>query len=179
MIQRTLVLIKPDAMERGLAGEIISRFERVGLQIIACKLVKPTKVFAKKHYPVTQEWLAKVGNNSISDCQKYNLDPKEIMGTDDPIEMGKLVHLWNVDQFTSRDIIAIIFEGIHAVEVARKLAGPTIPVLAPAGTIRGDFSNASAFSENSQKKTIRNLVHTSGDPEEAEREIKLWFGELK
>lgn len=175
LVQKTMVLIKPDAMERELAGEIISRFEQVGLKIVNCKLVRPTKEFAEKHYPVTEEWYGKVGNNSIGDCQKYGLDPKEVMGTDDPIEMGKMIHKWNVDQFTGRAIIAIIFEGIHAIEVARKLAGPTVPVLAAPGTIRGDLTNASALSENSQKKTIRNLVHTSGDEEEAKREIKLWF----
>lgn len=176
MKKQTLVLIKPDAMERGLSGEIISRFERVGLNIVDIKLVRPTREFAEKHYPVTEEWYLKVGNNTIHDCKKYGLDPKEAMGSDDPLVMGKLIHKWNVDFFADADIIAIIFEGDHAIEVARKLAGVTVPILAAPGTIRGDFSSVSALSENRNKGTIRNLVHTSGDEDEAKREIKLWFG---
>ena len=177
MIQKTLVLVKPDAMERGLAGEIISRMERVGLKIVACKLVQADHELAEKHYPVTDEWYSKVGNNSIGDCEKYGFEAKEVMGTKDPIEMGKMIHLWNVDQFTGKDIMALIFEGVHAIEAARKLAGATVPLMAAPGTIRGDLTSVSALSENSEKKTIRNLVHTSGDVDEAKREISLWFGE--
>ena len=177
MLQRTLVLIKPDAFNRGLSGEIIRRFERAGLRIANIKMVIPTREFAMKHYPVTDEWYLKVGNNTIEDCKKYNLDPKEVIGSDDPMEMGKLIHNWNVDFFTGAKIIAIIFEGVHAVEASRKIAGATLPLLAAPGTIRGDFSTASALSENSQKRTINNLIHTSGDEEEAKREIALWFNE--
>lgn len=176
MLQRTLVLIKPDAMERGLAGEIISRFEKVGLRIIQSKVVKVTKELAGSHYPVTNEWLNKVGNNTISDCQKYGVDVKETMGTEDPIEIGKLVHSWNMTFLMSAPILALVFEGIHSVEVVRKLCGSTIPLLADPGTIRGDFSSNSAISENAKKQTIRNLVHSSGSEEEAKREIELWFG---
>lgn len=179
MNQKTLILIKPDAMQRRLAGEIISRFERVGLKIVNIKFVKPTREFAEKHYPITKEWYLKVGNNTINDCKKYGLDVKETMGSEDPLVMGKLIHQWNVEFFTDADVIALIFEGAHAIEVARKLAGATIPVLAAPGTIRGDFSNVSALSENSHKRTIQNLVHTSGDEEEAKREIKLWFDGVK
>ena len=175
MIQKTLVLIKPDAMERGLAGEIISRFERVGLRIIEGKMVKVSKDLATKHYPVTKEWLNKVGHNTISDCQKYGFSIKEVVGTEDPIEIGKLVHAWNKDWLMSAPVLALILEGTHAVEVVRKLCGPTLPLLAPPGTIRGDFSSSSAISENIQKKPIRNLIHASGSEEEAKREIALWF----
>ena len=178
MLQKTLVLIKPDAVKRGLVGEIISRMERVGLKIIDIKLVIPTREFAEKHYPVTDEWYLKVGNNTIEDCKRYDLDPKEVMGSDDPMVMGKLIHKWNVDFFTGAKIIAAVFEGIHAIEVARKLAGHTLPLLASPGSIRGDFSSASALSENSEKRTILNLIHTSGDEEEAKREIALWFGKI-
>lgn len=176
MIQQTLVLIKPDAMERGLVGEIISRLERVGLKIVEAKIVIPTKEFARKHYPVTDEWFENVGNRSLSDCKKFGLDPKEVMGTDDPVKMGKMIHQWNVEFFTGKPVLALSLEGVHAVEVARKICGPTIPLVAPPGTIRGDFSAASALSENSVKIAVRNLVHASGTLEEAEREIKLWFG---
>lgn len=177
MHQRTLVLIKPDAMQRNLAGEIISRLERVGLTITDCRMVTPDRDFAEKHYPVTDDWFVSVGNRTIADCEKYSVDVKEAMGTTDPKEIGQLIHKWNVDFFTGQKIMAIVFEGVHAVEVARKLAGATLPLLAAPGTIRGDYSSSSALSENSKKRTIQNLVHTSGDPEEAEREIELWFGD--
>lgn len=176
MNQKTLVLLKPDAMNRGLAGEIIGRFERVGLKIVECKLVNADKKLASTHYPVTEEWLLKVGKNTLSDCEKYEVDVMDAMGTSDPIEIGKKVHEWNMEYILSAPILAIVFEGVHAVEVVRKLCGPTLPLLAPPGTIRGDFSSASAVSENMAKSPIRNLIHASGDPSEAEREIKLWFG---
>lgn len=175
MKQQTLVLIKPDGMARGLAGEIISRFERVGLKIVKAQLVSASEELARAHYPTTPQWLEKVGNNTISDCEKYGVDVKEAMGTDVPSEIGNKVHEWNMKFIMSAPVLALVFEGVHAVEVVRKLCGPTLPLLAPPGTIRGDFSSNSAISENIENKPIRNLIHASGTPEEAEREIKLWF----
>lgn len=177
MIQKTLILIKPDAIDRGLAGEIISRFEKIGLKIIACKLMQADEKLASNHYPVTDEWLTKVGNNTLADCEKYDVDVKKAMGSEDPLEIGKLVHSWNMKWILGSPVLAMVLEGTHAVEVVRKLCGPTLPLLAPPGTIRGDFSSASALSENIQNMPIRNLVHASGTPEEAEREIELWFPE--
>lgn len=176
MIQKTLVLIKPDAMERGLAGEILARFERVGLRVVNSKLVQVSEELADKHYPVTDEWLKKVGGNTISDCEKYGISVKETMGTEDPIEIGKLVHSWNKTFLTSSPVLALVLRGVHAIEVVRKLCGSTVPLLASPGTIRGDYSSNSAISENAKKQTIRNLVHSSGSEEEAKREISLWFG---
>jgi nucleoside-diphosphate kinase len=175
MIQRTLVLIKPDAIERGLAGEIISRLERVNLKVVKTRMVNVSDELAEKHYPVTDEWLSKVGNNTLSDCEKYGIDVKKVMGATDPIEIGKLVHAWNKSFLMSAPVMALVFEGVHAIEVVRKLCGSTLPLLASAGTIRGDYSSVSAISENSQQQSIRNLVHSSGSEEEAEREISLWF----
>lgn len=177
MIQKTLVLIKPDAMERKLAGEIISRFERVGLKMVDCKLVQADKKLASLHYPVTNEWLNKVGNNTLSDSKKYGVSAKEIFGTENAMDIGKMVHEWNMVFISSEPVLAMVWEGTHAIEVVRKLCGPTLPLLAPPGTIRGDFSSASALSENALKMPIRNLIHSSGTKEEAKREIKLWFGE--
>lgn len=179
MIQKTLVLIKPDAIERGLAGEIIARIERVGLKMVDCKMVQADEKLASTHYPVTNKWLTKVGSNTISDCEKYGVDVKVTMGTSDPLRIGKKVHEWNMKFILSAPVLAIIFEGVHAIEAVRKLCGPTLPLLAPPGTIRGDFSSASAISENAKGMPIRNLVHASGDEKEAEIEIKLWFPDSK
>lgn len=175
MKQKTLVLIKPDAMERNLAGEIIARFERVSLKLVDCKMLKASDEVATAHYPVTDEWLTKVGNNTLSDCKKFGIDVIKTMGTDDPIKIGKKVHQWNKEYIMSGPIMAIVFEGIHAIEVVRKLCGPTLPLIAPPGTIRGDYSSASAISENAEGKAIRNLIHASGTEDEAKREIELWF----
>ncbi len=174
--QRTLVLIKPDAMDRNLAGEIIARIERVGLKILDCKIIQASEEIASKHYPDTDEWLIKVGTNTLDDCKKYSFDVVKMMGTDDARKIGKMILKFNKDFLMSRPIIALIFEGPHAIEIVKKIAGHTIPVLSPAGTIRGDYSSESAITANSQKAPIRNLVHASGSVEEAQREIKLWFG---
>lgn len=176
MMQKTLVLIKPDAMARGLAGEIISRFEKMGLKIADAKLIQADERLAEAHYPVTDEWLNKVGNNTISDCQKYGVDVVETMGSKDAVEIGKLVHKWNKQFLMSAPVLALVFEGAHAVEVIRKLCGPTLPLLAAPGTIRGDLSSVSALSENAQKFPVRNLIHASSSEDEAKREIELWFG---
>lgn len=174
-MERTLVLIKPDALKRGIVGEIISRFEKIGLKIIGCKLIQVERDFAQKHYPVTDEWLLKVGNNTLTDCTKYGIDVVKNLGTDKPLEIGKLVWKWNVDYLISGPVIALVLKGNHAVENVRSMVGSTVPTLASPGTIRGDFSLDSAISANAVGRAIFNLVHASSSKEEAEREIEMWF----
>lgn len=174
-MERTLVILKPDALKRGIVGEIISRFEKVGLKIIACKMVKVDKSFAKRHYPTSKEWFLKVGNNTLSDSKKYGIDVKKNLGTTDPIEIGKLVWEWNVDYLTSGPVIALVLEGFHAIDNVRMMVGPTVPTIAPPGTIRGDFSLDSAVSANAIGRAIFNLIHASSSKEDAKREINMWF----
>ena len=174
-MDQTLVLIKADGVKRHLIGEIISRFEKATLKVVGMKMVFINREFATKHYPVTEEWYKKVGNNTLDDAKKYKISAKETMGTEDAMEIGKKVHNWNIEFLTSGPIIAIVLEGYHVIESARKIAGTTLPNLAAPGTIRGDFSTHSALSANINNKAIPNLVHTSGDKEEARREIDLWF----
>ena len=174
-MERTLVLIKPDALKRGIVGEITSRFEKVGLKIVGCKMVKVDRAFAQKHYPVTDEWYMKVGNNTLTDCEKYGIDVVKNLGTDKPLEIGKLVWKWNVDYLVSGPIIALVLEGNHAIENVRMMVGATTPTVAVPGTIRGDFSLESAIFANSLGRAIFNLVHASSSTDEAEREIKMWF----
>lgn len=177
MIQQTLVLIKPDAMERRLGGEVIARIERTGLRIVNCKMHQADEKLAAAHYPVTDAWYQKAGGNTLKDCEAYGLDPMAAMGTSDPIEIGKKIHKFNIEFLTSGKVVALVFEGPHAVELVRKLVGSTVPLLSAPGTIRGDFSSESAVMANFEKRPIHNLVHASGDVEEAKREIELWFGE--
>lgn len=177
MIERSLVLMKPDAVQRGIVGEIIARLERAGLKIVGAKLIHPSEEIGQKHYPSTEKWFLKVGNNTIEDCEKYGIDLMESIGTTDPLEIGKKVKQWNVDFLTGGPVLAFVFEGVHAVERIRSHAGPTVPVLAPPGTIRGDYSLDSAIAANKRGRTIYNLIHASGDVEEAKEEIAMWFEE--
>lgn len=175
-MEKTLVILKPDAVQRGLVGEIISRFEKAGLKLIASKMVRPSKDLADKHYPLDrQEFIEGMGHKSLNNYKELGVDPVKELGTADPHEIGKAVQGWLVEGLTSGPVIAIVLEGPHAVELVRKLAGNTLPIKAEPGTIRGDFSFDSSSLANSQKRAIRNLIHASGDKQEADFEINLWF----
>lgn len=175
MIQKSLVLIKPDAIKRGIMGEIIHRFERAGLKMLAIKLVQADKELAEKHYPNSEVWKRNVGMRTIEDCEKYGIDIMKNIGSKDALVVGEMVKKWNVDYLISGPVLAIIFEGLNAVERVRSIVGDTVPVRALPGTIRGDFSLDSAISANRRGRSIYNLIHASGSTAEAEEEIKLWF----
>ncbi len=177
MIERTLVIIKPDAVKRGLMGEVISRLERAGLKIVAAKMVWATREQMEGFYPSDEGWLRSVGNKTLNSYREMGLDPKAELGTDDPVEIGRMVKRWLVDYMTETPILLLVVEGNHAVSVVRKLVGNTLPYKAEPGTIRGDFSVDSPDLANREKRSIRNLVHASDSPEEARREIAYWFKE--
>lgn len=175
MIQKSLVLMKPDAVKRGLLGEILRRFERVGLKVVAAKFIWPSEELAVRHYPDSDEWKKSAGQHTVDDCKKYGIDIVANMGTDNPLKVGEMVKQWNVEFLTSGPVLAMILEGANAIERVRSLIGPTVPAIAPAGTIRGDYSLDSAIAANMRKRSIYNLVHASGSVSEAETEIPLWF----
>lgn len=170
--ERTLVLIKPDAVQRSLIGEVIQRLERVGLKFLALKMVIPTVEQAENFYPSSQEWLEAVGNKTI---KGYAAKGAKLDRT--PLEQGKFVKKILVDFITSGPIVAMVLQGNEAVGVVRKLVGSTEPLTSDVGTIRGDFTIDSYTSADNDKRCIRNLVHASESPQEAEREIKSWFTE--
>jgi nucleoside-diphosphate kinase len=177
MEEKSLVLVKPDGVKRGLIGDIIGRFEKVGLKLIAAKMVVVTPEMATKHYGYDESWFKNVGDKVMAFYNEHGKDPGEELGTMDAKEIGKLVQKWNVDYLTAGPVLAMIWEGPHAVEVIRKIVGSTYPNTAPPGTIRGDYSFDSPFLSNVNKRSVQNLVHASGAPEEAELEIQLWFKE--
>jgi nucleoside-diphosphate kinase len=149
-IERTLVVIKPDTVQRGLIGEIITRFERAGLKIIAIKMVEPDEEHFHKHYE----------------------------------EISSLISRWGQEvydvvlcQMTEAPVVAMILEGIEAVSYVRKLVGTTDPKESAPGTIRGDYTHITRAYSNPNGRTLPNIVHASGNEEEAEKEIKLWFSE--
>lgn len=175
-MERTLVLLKPDAVSRGLVGEIISRFEKSGLKLVAAKMVTPTEDLANKHYPPQRrEFIEGMGNKTLETYKEEGIDPKEDLGTIDPHEIGLKIQEWMVGFITSGPVMAMVLEGTNAIAEVRKMTGHTIPVKAEAGTIRGDYSNDTPTIANKEKRPILNLVHASGDQEEAEFEINLWF----
>jgi len=176
MNEKTLLVIKSDALQRNIVGEIISRFEKTGLKIVGAKMFVPTEELANKHYPANRdEFIAGMGKKTLDSYKEQGLDPVELMGTDDPKEIGKQIQSWLVESLVSSPVFAFVLEGPHAIAVVRKVVGFTLPAKADPGTIRGDYSFDSSAIANAAGRTIRNLVHASGDPEEAKLEIELWF----
>lgn len=175
--EKTVLLIKPDGVKRGLIGDVISRIEKRGLKIIALKMIMSSREQARKHYPGTDEWLIGMGNKTLENYEKYGKDPKKEMGTSDPLKIGKKIYEWNVDYLTSGPMVAMLISGVHAIDMVRKIVGHTLPSKADMGTIRGDFSVDSPALANSNKRALRNIVHASGNSEEAKNEIKHWFKE--
>lgn len=175
LYERTLVFLKPDAVKRGLVGEIMQRFEKVGLKILALKMVQIDQKFAMGHYPKTAEWIRGMGEKTLATYKEYGKDPLKEIGTADPMEIGEMVKNWNIDYLTSGPLVVIVLEGLHAISVVRKMCGNTLPYAAEPGTIRGDFSTSSPIAANMLKRAVRNLIHASSNKEEAEHEINYWF----
>ena len=175
--EKTVVIIKPDGVKRGLTGEIIRRIEQRGLKIIALEMVWATEAEMDAHYPKDREWITNLGQNFFRTVEKYNLalDAEKEFGTTDPYEIGTLVRQWLLDFMVSAPLVKMVVGGVHAIEMVRKLVGPTIPAFAEMGTVRGDFSVDSPALANLEKRAIRNLIHASGNSVEAGNEIKLWF----
>lgn len=175
MIQKTLVLIKPDAVSRGLSGEIILRIERCGLKIVGAQLKNVTKELGMKHYAKDTEWKENVGNRALNECKENNLNVLEIFGTNDAIKIGEAVVERNAEFLNSGPVFALVFEGPNAVKKIRSIIGSTFPETALPGTIRGDFGLENSFTGTIRKRTTYNLIHASGSSDEAEYEINLWF----
>lgn len=176
LIEKTLILIKPDGVKRGLIGEIINRLEKTGLKLVALKIIKPTKELAEKHYPKERkEFIDGMGNKTLENYKEIGLDPIKMLGTDDPHKIGLMIRDWLIEYITSDPVVAMVWEGPLAVSLIRKIAGHTLPFKAECGSIRGDLAFDSSALANTQKRAIKNLVHASGSKEEAEYEIPLWF----
>lgn len=174
--ERTLILIKPDGVQRALTGEILARLERAGLKIVALRMVRAEKATLERHYPSNEEWVRTIGGKTKEAFETYGWDVRARMGTDDALEIGRRVRGWLIDFMQTAPIVAAVFEGVHAVSVTRKLVGATLPVFAAPGTIRGDFATDAPTVANEDRRPVRNLIHASGTVEEAAHEVGLWFG---
>jgi len=174
--ERTFVLVKPDGVRKGLIGEIIGRMEQRDLKVVALEMFMPTREQIDNHYPKDERWIRRLGEKTLGTYEKYGYSAKKEVGTDDPFEIGTQVREWIVGYMVSAPLVKMVIQGVHAIDMVRKIAGATIPSLADMGTIRGDFSADSPALANKEKRAVQNLIHASETPEEAQHEIALWFG---
>ena len=173
--ERTFLMVKPDGVKRGLIGETISRLEKRGLKIIALSMVTPTRKQIDDHYPKSEAWITRLGERTLSTYAQYNWDPIKELGTKDSAKIGKMVRNWVLEYMTSGPVVKMVVEGIHAIDMVRKICGNTMPYKADMGTIRGDFSIDSAALASREKRAIYNLVHASETLEEVANEMSRWI----
>lgn len=149
-VEKTLIVFKPDALQRGIVGEILTRFERVGLKIVGTKMIAPTREHFHKHYEEIGKMVTRRGEHTFD---------------------------VTLDLMMQGPVIAMVLEGVEAVALVRKLVGTTEPKSSAPGTIRGDYSHMSFGYADNQDRGIPNLIHASGDEAEAEQEIGHWFSD--
>jgi nucleoside-diphosphate kinase len=171
--ERTLVMVKPDGIQRSLIGEILQRYERVGLKLVGLKMVIPTEEKIEQHYTLDPEWRRVTGEKTIESYEKKGMEPP----SKDPLEITAII-LANLKKYmTSGPIIAMVWQGAHAVKLSRKITGGTEPLTSDVGTIRGDYVLDSYQMSDTDGRAVRNLIHASGSVEEANMEIKHWFND--
>lgn len=167
MVQQTLIIIKPDGVAAGLTDEIIKRYQLVGLKVVDRKDIMAPLDIVEKHYPMEPSYLRSIGEKTIAAGQA-------VKSAED---QGRKVVSWLRKFITSGPITVLLLEGEDAVTVARKTTGFTDPSTAEKGTIRGDLGTDSILEANAKERPVYNLIHASGSPEEAAKEIQLWFGQ--
>jgi nucleoside-diphosphate kinase len=169
--ERTFVILKPDAVQRSLVGEITQRIERVGYKLVAAKFVVPTEDQLWKHYGKTDEWFLKKGQAVIDRRTAKGLSIDK-----DPVEYGKDIIRGTIKFMLAGPVLAMVWEGNQAVAVIKKLVGVTNPLDSDVGTIRGDYSlDSFSIVEHDDRGSVRNLIHCTDDVSEYEREVAVWF----
>jgi nucleoside-diphosphate kinase len=169
--ERTFVIIKPDGVQRSLIGEVIKRYEKIGLKLVGLKMGVTTPDMVEKHYTLDPEWMRKTGEKTIANYKKKGQEPP----SEDPLEITKVVLESLKRYMVSGPVIMMVWQGAHAVGIVRKITGATEPLSSDVGTIRGDFVLDSYVMSDIAGRAVRNILHASGTVEEAEEEIKLWF----
>ena len=170
--ERTFVIIKPDGVQRALIGEIISRFERTGLKMIGLKMTMVDETKLWDHYNKDDEWFNKKGTRIIEDRKAAGMSVDK-----EPIEYGKDIIRALSKYMTSGPVVMMAWQGNQSVAVIKKLVGDTAPASSDVGTIRGDLTNDSYSIAAIDDRAVRNLIHCSDEPDQAEREIAMWFDE--
>lgn len=171
--EKTLVIIKPDGVQRSLVGEVIKRYERIGLKLVGIKMIVPTEEKIEQHYTLDPEWRRITGEKRI----RVALEKGEHPPSMDPLEITNLVLKKLKKYMTSGPVVVMVWQGAHAVQIVRKLTGGTEPLTSDVGTIRGDFVLDSYNMSDISDRSVRNIVHASGTVMEAEKEIKHWFND--
>lgn len=170
-MEQTLILIKPDGVERGLTGEIFARLQRAGLKLVAVKMVKATAEQCDKHYALTEDWMKGVYDKAKAKMESLG----QPFPYPDHKAYGGMIKDGLMQFLQAGPIVAAVFEGEQAVAQTRKLVGATEPASSAPGTIRGDFSIDTYALSNAQNRPLRNLIHASGAVSEAQYEIPIWF----
>lgn len=169
--ERTLVVVKPDGIQRTLIGEIIKRYEQSGLKLVGMKMLIPSEELVHKHYLLDPEWPMKTGMKTIESYRKKGQTPP----SENPLEITDVI-LKNLKKYiTKGPVVAMVWQGVHAAAIVKKITGGTEPLTSAMGTIRGDFTIDSYEVSDVDKRAVRNLVHCSGNAEEAAQEVPLWF----
>lgn len=169
--ERTLVIVKPDGVQRGLVGEVIKRYENVGLKLVGIKIMVPQADKVEQHYTLDPEWRRITGEKTIANYKKKGLNPP----SEDPLEITAVI-LANLRTYlTAGPVVAMVWQGAHAIPIVRKITGGTEPLTSDVGTIRGDYVLDSYEMSDMDNRAIRNVIHASGSAEEADMEIKHWF----
>lgn len=177
-IEQTFLMIKPDGVKRGLVGDIFKRVERMGLKVVATRMIWATREQAKGNYPGTDQWLYKMGEKTFTNYKGDEKALLEDLGTTDLLEIGKIVYKSLVDYLTEGPVIISVWEGNNAVDIVAKLMGETNPLTADIGSVRGDYGfDTPKMAVKSGRIVFKTLVHRSDSKEEAEREIAHWFGD--
>jgi len=169
-IERTLAVIKPDGVQRGLIGDIIHRFERTGLKVVGMKMVWVNEELVSKHYTGDEAYLMSVGQKALDSAKERGQEM-----TETALEIGTRVRDTNMRYMSVGPVLAMVLEGNTAVKTVRNIIGGTNPLTADMGTIRGDLTIDDFSQADKESRSVRNLMHASGDVAEAEREISLWF----
>lgn len=172
--ERTFVFLKPDTLHRSLMGEIIGRLERTGLKLVGLKMIYTDEKRLVKHYGKDNAWYLKKGVMRVKLMKEAG---KKVDLKRPPIEYGKDIIRGVVRYMQSSPLVAMAWEGNQAVAVVKKIVGGTDPTAAGVGTIRGDFQIDSYSLSDPEQRGIRNLIHCSDQPSEAQREISIWFSE--
>ena len=170
MIEKTLAIIKPDGVQRGLIGDIITRFEKAGLKMVSMKLVWPSEELVGEHYADDENYHKSVGEKALENAREKGVETKETA-----LEIGRRVREANMRYMSTGPVLAFVMEGNTAVQTVRNIIGGTNPLSADVGTIRGDLTIDDFAQADVENRSVRNLMHASGDTSEAEREIALWF----
>ncbi len=170
--EKTFVLLKPDAVQRSLVGEVIRRIERTGLKLVALKVVFATREQAVKHYNKDDKWCEEKGARTVK-----NLEAAGKSTGKSAVEYGRDIVNGLTDFMTCGPVVIMVWQGNSAVGIVKKLVGGTEPLTSDVGTIRGDLTIDSYDIANVDARAVRNLIHCSDAPEEAMREMKIWFAD--